>query len=370
MSVGGNTAWVVQVDDGNRVTGVRSVALGDCDPAKGYTGPLGNPPGIRSGDKGCGFAYGDIAWNTSRFEQQTAILNLDHPLGEEAELHVDANVGQGEAAFRYAPSVGVFAIRPPQDVIDAINEAAGSQIADANDFFAVGHRFVGHGNRDWRTEYDEYDIAVGVEGRLTEDLGYDVRVAAWDLDGSLTGNTFVHAGKMREEIAAGRYDLVDPFSTAPEHLQAIRDSSLQEERDFGGEYLEARLALEGRLLVLGGRNAAWTAGFDTGKSKEHSLLRFRDNEGMTHDVTQVLGSGGVSYAGERETVGAFAEVSVPLTEALDFRIAAREDEYDDVRLFDGVAQSTFNLVEGVHPIRAGTRRVFRVRANHGEIAQG
>ena len=60
VSVGGNTVWVVQRDEDGAMTGVRSVALGECDPAKGYTGPLRNPPGIRSGDMGCGFAYGTI----------------------------------------------------------------------------------------------------------------------------------------------------------------------------------------------------------------------------------------------------------------------------------------------------------------------
>ena len=109
VSVSGNTVWVVQRDEDGEVTGVRSVALGECDPAKGYTGPLSNPPGIRNGDKGCGFAFGDIMWNTSRFEQQTAILNLDHPVGEQSELHLVANVGRGDWAYRFAPSVDVFA---------------------------------------------------------------------------------------------------------------------------------------------------------------------------------------------------------------------------------------------------------------------
>ena len=330
VSISGNTAWVVQRDEDDEVTGERSVALGECDPAKGYTGPLTNPPGIRNGDEGCGFRYGDIMWNTDRLEQRTAILSLDHPLGEGAELHIDANLGQGETAFRYAPSVDVFSFTPSPEVISTINEAAGSMIADANDLFAIGHRFVGHGNRDWLTEYDEYDVSVGVVGQLEEGLGYDARIDVYRLDGSLSGDTFVHAGRIREEIAAGHYDLVDPFSTAPEHLQAIRNTSLREEIDFGGDYLGARLALEGNAFTIGGRDAAWTAGLDAGRAKSHLLLRFRDQDGMTHPVTQVLGAGGVSYAGERETVGAFAELALPLNETLDIRLAGRGDEYDDV----------------------------------------
>ena len=170
VSVGGNTVWVVQFDDEDAFSGVRSVALGECDPAKGYTGPLSNPPGITSGDLGCGFAYGAIMWNTSEYEQQGAILNLDHPLSERADLRLDANFTRSESAFRYAPSVGSFDFEPDEDLLATINEAAGSDfVADNNDLFVVGHRFVRHGNRDWRWDAWEYDVAARGRGSLDGD---------------------------------------------------------------------------------------------------------------------------------------------------------------------------------------------------------
>ena len=331
VSVGGNTVWVVKRDAENQVTGVRSAALGECDPAAGYTGPLINPPGIRNGDAGCGFAYGNIMWNTTQFEQNTAIVNLEHPVGEQDTLHLFANVGQGAWAFRYAPSIGSFRFTPTQTIIDAINTAAGTTIAgDANDAYAVAHRFVGHGNRDWRADWDEYDVSVGMEGQFSEDLGYDAHVAAHRYDGSLSGTTFVHTDRIRDEIQAGNYDLENPFSDAPEHLQAIASSSLREDVDFGSTYMGTRLALEGHTVAPGDRKTAWTAGLEAFRVKSHSLLRFLDGEGESHGVTKVLGSGGVSYAGEREAVGVFAEALVPLAETLDIRIDGHGSEYDDV----------------------------------------
>ncbi|MYG26996.1 MAG: TonB-dependent receptor, partial [Boseongicola sp. SB0677_bin_26] len=333
VSVGGNTVWVVQHDADGEFEGIRTVALGDCDQAEGYAGPLRNPPSAEiDGDLGCGFAFGDIMWNTAEFEQRTAIVNLDQPLGDRNKLHLYANFGQGEGAFRFAPSVGVSSFRPTQRVIDEINDAAGSVIADEDDRFAIGHRFVGHGNRDWLWGYDELDIAAGIEGRLTENLGYEASIDAYRLDGSLLGNTFVHADRIREEIAAGNYDVVDPSSPAdPDaHRQAVERTSLQEEVDSGAESLGARLALEGQTFATGDRKLAWTAGLSMGTAKVRSILRFRDNEGMTHDVTKVLGTGGVSFEGERKGVGVFGDMSVPLTGRTDFRLAARGDEYDDV----------------------------------------
>ncbi len=333
ISPGGNTVWVIRPGDDGSVT-ERSFALGDCDPARGYTGPLSNPPGILSGDKGCGFAYGAIMWNTRSYEQKNAILNLDHPLTERATLRLDANFTRGDAAFRYAPSVGTFGFRPTPGLVEAVNDAAdeaGSNFqADAEDIFVVAHRFVRHGNRDWLTDTEEYDVSVGLEGRITDDLGYDARISAFRLDGFEDGNTFVHEGRIASEIRAGNYDLANPFSDAPEHLRAIENSSLRLENDFGGESLGARLALEGSGFSIGGRNVAWTTGFELERAEAHDVTAYRSSDGTAYPVSEVLGSGGASYDGKREVAAAFAEMSLPLAENLDLRIAGRRDDADDV----------------------------------------
>ena len=330
VSVGGNTVYIYDTS----AEELRAVALGECDPAHGYTGPLSNPPGIASGDEGCGFAYGDFWWDSASYDQRNAILNLDHPLGEHAELRVDANVTDGRSAFRYAPSIDVFSVAPSESLLGAINASARRADpafdATGEDVFAVGHRFIGHGNRDWRTSTEEYDFSASVEGRLADGLGYDARIDAWRLDGSVRGDTFVDAETIRQEIEAGRYDLADPLSEAPDHLSAIQRSSLREEQDFGGRHLGARLALEGAGPGIGGRDTAWTAGVELADVEAHSLLAFRSRDGRTRDVNGVLGSGGTSYAGERVAAGAFAEASMPLAETVEVRAAARADEYDDV----------------------------------------
>ena len=331
VSVGGNTVYVIQRNAAGRPTGMRSVALGDCEQAKGYTGPLTNPPGILTGDKGCGFAYGRIMWNTAKYEQKSAVLNLDHPFGDAGDLHVDANFTQADSAFRYAPSVGIFGFRPNDELLQAINDAAGSDFtADGNDWFVVAHRFIGHGNRNWLGDTNEFDVSASLEGRLAEGLGYDARISAYRLDGFVDGRTFVHEGKIASEILRGSYDLANPDSNAPEHLRAIENSRLRLENDFGGDYLGGRFALEGSGFSMGGRSAAWTAGLELERAKAHDISVYRGNDGEDHDASVVLGSGGYSFAGERTAAAAFAEMSLPLAENLDLRLAGRGDDYDDV----------------------------------------
>ena len=189
---------------------------------------------------------------------------------------------------------------------------------------------MGHGNREWVDEGEEYDISLGVTGRLAEDLGYDVRIGAYRWDRLETGVNKVLRSRIREEIAAGRYNVLDPFSQDADHLAAIATSRVLETTDSGSERLSARLALEGSGIAIGGRDAAWTAGVELGRFESHELLRFRSNDGMVHRVTDVLGSGGVSFAGKRETAAAFADMSLPVADRLDLRVAGRATETDDV----------------------------------------
>ena len=330
VSVGGNTVYIFDVDE----EVLRTVPLGECDPNDGYTGPLSNPPGIRSGDTGCGFAYGKVWWDTESYKQKNAILNLRHPFGERGEIHVDANVTQGQADFRYAPSVDVFSITPSGELLDAINMAATGANppfeATTQDIFSIGHRFTGHGNRDWKTTFDIYDLSARLKGQISDTLGYDTRIEVSKSDGEVAGDTFVDREIIREEIAAGRYNLADPLSTDTAHREAIRRSSLHQETDFASEYYGARLALEGEGPRIGARNIAWTSGVEISSVEAHSLLSFRTKDGQVRDVDTVLGSGGTSYKGGRDTMGAFAELTVPVIESVDLRAAARADDYDDI----------------------------------------
>ena len=344
VSISGNTVFVVPGEtiggefvrgkitiDGEEVDAPkRSVALGNCDPAHGYVRGLRNPSGVTSGDLGCGFAYGNIWWDTRSREQQSAILNLDHPLGDDAELHLDVNVTQNETVLRYAPSADTFSITPDSSVIDAINDVLGAGSADDDDRFSIGHRFVGHGNRVWAREDEEYDISLGITGRLAADLGYDARIDAFRWDSFEAGANLVHGPTIQDEIEHGRYNLLEPLSRHEDHLKAMEKSRLREELDTGIEHYSARIALDGSGAAIGGRDIAWTAGFELGKTESHSLLRFRDREGTTYSVTEVLGSGGVSYAGKRDVTAAFADMSLPVADRLDLRIAGRATELDDV----------------------------------------
>ena len=273
ISVGGNTVWVVQRDEAGDRTGMRSVPLGECDPAKGYTGPLRNPPGITSGDRGCGFAYGNIMWNTGSYEQRSAILNPGPPARRRCrasrgrELHAGASPRSAtRRRSARSPSLRTGSCSTRSTSRPAATRAGAPFEADGNDFFVVAHRFVRHGNRDWLADTDEVDASVERRGPGSRRVSATMRASApTGGTDSWTATPSCMRGTIQSEIQTGRYDLENPFTDDPEHEQAIGNSSLRLENDFGGEYLGARLALEGSRFSIGGRNAAWTAGTRAGE---------------------------------------------------------------------------------------------------------
>ena len=346
VSIGGNTLYVYDTGDENNPRRLRSFSLGTCKEMDGYTGPLSNPSGIRSGDKGCGYAYGDIWWDTEDYEQENIIMNLSQPLEDDVEFLMDANFTSGQSKFRYAPSVGTFTInQPPEAVLDEIDTElmqsvddlktdAAKTYPDRQYYYSVAHRFIGHGNRDWITDYDESDISATVKGKINDNLGFEAQISNTREDGLVVGNTFVSTEEITKEIRLGRYDLTNPRSDDPQHKEAIKRSSVREFIDFGWQDTRLHLALNGNGPSIGERSGAWTAGVEFADVKSHTKYSFQPVDGTRRSpeitIDDLLGTGGYGYDGERDTAGAFAEVTLPLTAAMEVRAAGRVDKYDDV----------------------------------------
>ena len=238
VSIGGNTPFIPTA------SGPIARPLGGCS-GHGYAGSLLNPvvgiPGA-----GYGFAYADIMWETAHFKWQSLFVYFDHPLGADAALYFDARVGRGDNAFRYAPSVGQFVFTPSQELKDRILDDDPELEAVPNRLF-VAHRFIDHGNRDWRSNLEEHDLMLGVRGQLPASIGYDVHLRTYRFEEVEHGNTFVSKSEseIRQAIAEGRYDPENPPSTASEHLAAIRETALRLDHHHGVEHRIFRLSLDG-----------------------------------------------------------------------------------------------------------------------------
>ena len=339
VSTGGNTIFIPNAS-GTSI----AHSLGDCQ-GSAYTGVLTEPRSF-SGE-GCGFAWADIAWGTERLERKSLYINLDHPLGEDADIYADARVAQGDTAFRYAPSVGDFSFKPSEALARELLQHH-PEIGELPERVRVAHRFVGHGNRDWRTDLEEYDLTLGVQGRSAGGIGYDAHLRYYLHDAVESGDTFVSMSAIQRAVEEGRYDIENPFSTDPEHLAAIRESGLRLTRDQVTDHKTARASLDGAAFKLGGGDVRWAAGAEVAYEDWRDLYDYRDIDNRSYKAIDVLGSAGNSASGERRRWSAFTEVSLPLRNGWDVVLAGRRDDHDDVgAAFSHEVASRYRLHEAL-----------------------
>ena len=323
VSLSGNTAFIpVEVDGRRRY---RLDTVGDCD-GPGFTGPLtvsfGTPGEV------CGFAWNEIAWEWEHRERQAAFLALDHPVGGGGSLYFDARVASTDVTRPYeAPTP--YRISLP----DGLDSGTGDDRYSLPPGTLVFHRFAGHGNRVFDWDLEEYDLTLGVEGRLGGGIGYDVHVRSFDWDVALDAATFVRVSAIDDAVENGTYDLANPLSTDPEHLAAIRRTGVRLGYDEFTKHRVARVAFDGSGFELGGGPLAWAVGAELVHEARKWDPVYRDGSGNVVHWTDVAGVSplwSVRFHGERDRLSEFAELSLPLHGDLDVVLAGRHDEQNDV----------------------------------------
>lgn len=326
VSIGGNTLFIPTE------TGLVARPIGECS-GGGYVGPLMNPAGIPG--SGCGYAYADIAWETADFGRWSTFVNFDHPFGEKSDIYLHTRIARADMSFRYAPSVGDFVIPASPELQERLLDAY-PEIGEAPPAVLLYHRFVGHGNRDWRSKLDEFDVTLGVKGKLPGGVGYDVHLRAYRFEEVENGETFVSESEIGWLSALGNYDFENPLSSAPTHLEALRASALRLDHHHGITHKVLRASLDGKAFPLAGGDVRWAAGAEIDDERQHDDSGYTHAFvfGDTHDAADVLGSGGITFKGERRRMSGFAEVRLPPLPDWSVTLAGRHDNFDDV---DGVS---------------------------------
>lgn len=178
-------------------------------------------------------------------------------------------------------------------------------------------------------------------------------VGAWDWETSLTASRSeseqnaiagiynvarIRAGLLGELCANGDTDCTpgvdglwyDPFNGQARNSAQVLD--LVRER-VPREGTSSLYAWDGKVVgdwgTIGGRDIAWAFGTEVRKeeiSDEPSALATIDR---TTGEVPVYGFGSTAVEADRTQWALYAETNLPLTEALDLRLAARYDHYDD-----------------------------------------
>ena len=326
VSVRGNTVFLKK-NDGGFVSG----PLGDCDESV-YTGELTDPPGGFFGTV-CGFAYADIAWHLDRRQNDSAFLSFNHPLGDAANVYIEGRATKEELKNVWAPEPGGFRLTPDETLRNSLIESGNFEGLDESNFpehITVAHRFLGHGNRQWDKDLEEYDIRLGLRGNIKDNIRYDgyVHYNRWDY--GVAGRTFINEPVISAAIESGDYDIVNPLSDDERNRAAIRESSVRSKYKSETENVDAGVELDGPLFELMGNKLHWSAGLQVAKEDVSSYEKYSDLQGDPVDADDVLDGSSFSLTADRRRLSAFGDVLVPLGDVLDVSFALRHDDFDDV----------------------------------------
>ena len=221
------------------------------------------------------------------------------------------------------------------------------------------HRFVGHGNREWTTDLEEYEFTLGVQGELDDALSYDVHVEYFRDRSVETGINLTSLSLITAAIKDGTYDIVNPLSKEDDHLEAIRDTRLRSSHDEEDEYLRAKASLEGRTFTMVGGVARWTVGVEVENWSHRSVYDFRDSQDRSYENADVIGYGGNSLVADRSRWSAMAESILPILDGWDLTLGARRDNYDDVGKADSLHLANRYRLNDNLAIRASWSRAGR-----------
>lgn len=299
ISVGGNTGFEPDFS--------AAFPLGSCDESI-YAGVFTNPFGVSG--TGCGFAYANRSLQTGNLERKSVFINGNYEINDNMTLYGDARFNNNTTSGRYAPAVGFFSF---------------SETSPFNTFgrtISAFHRFVAHGDRDDSVDLDELTLIGGLKGEFENGIGYDLWAQFYEYDAAELGNTYIQTSVLEAEVAAGRYDVLNPFSTDPTHLEAVRRSGIQLSRDINTSYNAVGVTFNGELGELSGGDIGWAAGVEYAKED------YQDIYDQFREALDVLGSAGNSASGERDRSAIFAEVLLPVLDNLEVNIAGRYDDYD------------------------------------------
>ena len=322
----GNTVFMVK-NDGGRVSG----PLGNCDESV-YTGELTDPPSGFFGTV-CGFAYADIAWHLWRRQNDSVFVNFSYPLADAVDIYIEGRATKEEQRLLYAPDPNLFRLVPDETLRNNLIESGNFEGLDESNFpehITVGHRFLGHGNRQWDSDLEEYDIALGLRGDIKDNIRYDVYVHYNRWDHTVAGRTFINEPVINAAIESGDYNLLNPLSDDERHRTAIRESSVRSEEKGKTDDVDAGVELDGPLFELMGNKIRWSAGLQVAKQDISFSEENFNLSGELVDADDVLGGSSLSLEADRRRLSAFGDILVPLGDTLDVSFALRHDDFDDV----------------------------------------
>ena len=296
-------------------------APSNCETVVGPDGErlLAGPYIARNGQERCGFDYTAFSWETADLKRASTFLHADYELSPDHAVRLQSMFSTVNNHGRYAPAVGFFGI--PVAAAEGLKEGFDYDIPypELLPYF-LGHRFVGLGNRDFKstnTLFENAVLAFGTVGMF--DYEFEARHTRYD--GREDSCCYAKSFTASQFVAQGRYNPFDPLS--PGNADAYDAITSNANRDIRADFRTYSGNVSFDLFEAPAGPIGWALGFD------YIDEQFYDIYDPLSAGGDLIGSAGNSGEGERVVKAAFGEVLVPILSNLEVSAAARYDSYDD-----------------------------------------
>lgn len=263
----------------------------------------------------CVYDYGPDTMTIPESERVGAMLLANRRLSNNVEAYIEFNVqhNRSKAGGAATPLDADAGLTVPGD---HPNNPFGE------DLLINRHRTVDAGPRVWSIESDTLRLVTGLRG--------DINTWNWDLSFQKGRNAALQTGSrdqgwvrtdlLQEEINAGRYNPFGGTINSPEVIDAITTSLVRRGKShitaFDG-------SIAGDAFELGNHMVQMAAGFEY---REEDVFDQPDDQ---FQRGLIFGTESVQAEAARDQWAAYAEFLVPLTDALEFTVAGRYDDYSD-----------------------------------------
>jgi iron complex outermembrane receptor protein len=288
---------------GNPGSTIRAAGFPQADPrcpAGSFT-PLGGPASLCKYD----FApYVTLIPNTERYGL-TASGNYD--ISSTVTFFARGNYTSSNSQRDLAPPSGLFSVAGTNP----------NTIYPGEDVDII-YRLSELGPRTDKFETDAYNLLVGLNG-MVHDWEWELGVGGGKVDTDIIGsNGYATEAAVQDAIDNGTLNV---YGTSPTlNVDAI---SYQTRRDGDSSIYYADFKVVGDIVTM--EHGPLSAAFGIGYRNED----FSDKFDPVTESGAVLGIGGISADGERDSYSAFAEFTMPVLSALEVQLAGRYDHYND-----------------------------------------
>ena len=188
------------------------VAAPNCEQVVGPDGErlLLGPYLAANGDNYCGFDYTAFSWETADLKRTSAFLHADYELNPDHAVRLQSMFSTTSNHGRYAPPVGFFPVTA--GAVEGLKQGFDFDLPypELLPYFLL-HRFVGLGNRDFKSTNTLFENAVLAYGTVGM-FDYEFEARHTRYEGRVDSCCFAKRFTTSQYVSQGLYNPYDPLS--------------------------------------------------------------------------------------------------------------------------------------------------------------